>query len=260
MKYAISLPLLTAALLLVLLLPHAPVFADEGITVSLTVDADNDGLTDASETMVYHSDPNKADTDGDKFPDGQEIKNGYSPINKIHTILKLMDTDKDGLNDDWEIKLGSDLTNPDTDGDGVKDGKEVMDGFSPTSADKTPVEKKIEVNVKDFRLNYYNGGVMLDSILVSTGAWGYPTPRGTFNVLKKKPTVNYGGRGYNYSYPGTKWNLHFTTKKYGYFIHGAYWHNQFGKRNLSHGCVNVAYKDMERLYNWSQVGTPVYIQ
>ncbi|MEK7103417.1 MAG: L,D-transpeptidase family protein [Patescibacteria group bacterium] len=259
MNKTIGIPLFIVALALVVWMPHSVAHAAPGDSVPL-LDSDSDGLSDEAERLIYYSNPSIADTDGDGYSDGDEIKNGFSPINNKNISLKLLDADKDGLNDDWEIKLKSDLMKPDTDGDGIKDGKEVIDGFSPTSIDKKTVAKKIEVNVKNFTLKYYNGGVLLDSILVSTGAWGYPTPRGTFAVLKKKPTVNYGGTGYGYSYPGTKWNLHFTSRKYGYFIHGAYWHNNFGKKNVSHGCVNVAYKDMERLYNWSQVGTPVHVQ
>ncbi|PIY62567.1 hypothetical protein COY93_02865 [Candidatus Uhrbacteria bacterium CG_4_10_14_0_8_um_filter_58_22] len=46
----------------------------------------------------------------------------------------------------------------------------------------------------------------------------------------------------------------------GYYIHGAYWHNLFGKARVSHGCVNVGYADMERLYWWAQVGTRVVVE
>lgn len=35
------------------------------------------------------------------------------------------DTDRDGLTDDYEDKIGTDPNNPDTDGDGLKDGEEV---------------------------------------------------------------------------------------------------------------------------------------
>lgn len=41
-------------------------------------DQDQDGLTDALET-VYGTDPNKADTDGDGFKDGDEVEKGYNP-------------------------------------------------------------------------------------------------------------------------------------------------------------------------------------
>ena len=42
-------------------------------------DSDNDGLTDAQEKF-YTTDPNKPDTDGDGFWDGQEIASGRNPI------------------------------------------------------------------------------------------------------------------------------------------------------------------------------------
>ena len=83
-----------------------------------------------------------------------------------------------------------------------------------------------------------------------------PTPVGSFTVLDKVPSKNYGGT--NFSYPNTKWNLHFTTQGLRYYIHGAYWHNKFGQP-MSHGCVNVSYGNMERLYNFAQAGTSVEI-
>jgi lipoprotein-anchoring transpeptidase ErfK/SrfK len=52
--------------------------------------------------------------------------------------------------------------------------------------------------------------------------------------------------------------MHFTTRYYRYWIHGAYWHDNFGQP-MSHGCVNVDYENMEPLYDWSQVGTKVII-
>ncbi len=44
----------------------------------VVADADLDNLTDADESL-YGSDPRKADTDGDGFNDGDEVKNGYNP-------------------------------------------------------------------------------------------------------------------------------------------------------------------------------------
>ncbi len=48
-------------------------------TVSGSVDSDNDGLFDREEAKVYKTDPLKADTDGDGFSDGDEVKAGYDP-------------------------------------------------------------------------------------------------------------------------------------------------------------------------------------
>lgn len=42
-------------------------------------DSDLDGLTDVEENL-YGTDPQKADTDGDSYLDGQEIVNGYNPL------------------------------------------------------------------------------------------------------------------------------------------------------------------------------------
>ncbi len=48
-----------------------------------------------------------------------------------------VDSDQDGLPDDYERAHGTDPNNPDTDGDGVPDGVEVIAGTDPTSASST---------------------------------------------------------------------------------------------------------------------------
>lgn len=42
-------------------------------------DTDQDGLTDLDENLIWKTNPNKADTDGDGYKDGEEVKNGYNP-------------------------------------------------------------------------------------------------------------------------------------------------------------------------------------
>jgi hypothetical protein len=43
------------------------------------IDTDNDGLSDYDEVKIYHTDPLSADTDGDTYLDGAEVKSGYNP-------------------------------------------------------------------------------------------------------------------------------------------------------------------------------------
>ncbi len=43
-------------------------------------DDDDDGLSNYAELVVYHTDPDKTDTDGDGISDGTEIKNGTDPL------------------------------------------------------------------------------------------------------------------------------------------------------------------------------------
>lgn len=191
-----------------------------------------------------------------RLPVDKEIISGvYGPSGLVQNL----DFDNDGLIDDWELKLGSSLIDRDFDNDGYLDGEEIKWGFDLKSPYPRRVEKIIKVNLKEQKLTYYFDGIKLEEFLISSGVRSLPTPRGKFKILAKVPVKTYGGRGYNFYYPNTKWNLHFTTGNLRYYIHGAYWHNDFG-RSRSHGCVNVSYKNMERLYEWAQVGTKVEIE
>ncbi|MDD5252189.1 MAG: hypothetical protein PHT12_06195 [Patescibacteria group bacterium] len=42
-------------------------------------DSDGDGLSDSEETQVYRTDSHNADTDGDGYLDGAEVKGGFDP-------------------------------------------------------------------------------------------------------------------------------------------------------------------------------------
>jgi len=217
-------------------------------------DTDGDGLTDYEEKAIYQTYWYDKDTDKDGYDDGVEVANGYSPK---HPKLKMheADTDNDGLNDKWEILLGANLMVRDTDGDGYLDGTEVYHGYSPTDPQPVKISKKIEINLAEFKLDFYIDNILMDTFPISAGKKNTPTPTGEFIITAKYPLKHY-----NY-YPNTKWNLQFASLNgLNYYIHGAYWHDKFGEENLSGGCVNVKYEDMERLYIFSSVGTPVIIK
>lgn len=249
MKYS-RLSLLLIGVLAVALFAAKPALA--------ATDSDGDGLSDDDEISIYHTDPNLADTDGDGYSDGDEVYHGYSPRDAGKIKLAEIDSDHDGAVDSWEIRLGLDILNPDTDGDGYSDGQEIDSGFDPRTAEAVRVDKKIDVTLKDQQLAYYFGNVQLEKFAISGGVASMPSPQGDFSVLDKVPSKNYGGNGYSFYFPDTKWNLHFTTKYWRYYIHGAYWHNNFG-HPMSHGCINVRYDQMERLYNFAEVGTKINI-
>lgn len=219
------------------------------------IDSDNDGLSDYEEIHIYHTDPNNKDTDGDGYLDGEEVRNGFSPLVPGKKMSEV-DTDNDGLTDEMEIKLKTDLGSFDTDGDKATDGEEVFRGDDPLvpGPSRTTVERKVEVDLSSQKLFYFMNGVKLGEMYVSTGMLKTPTPRGEFEIQRKVPVIHYIGEDYNL--PNTKWNLQF---KKSYYLHGAYWHNQFGIRPMSHGCVNIAYKDVEKLYSFMDVGDKVYI-
>jgi len=90
-------------------------------------DTDGDGLSDYDEVRKWETDPIKPDTDGDGVSDGEEVQDGYDPKDK----LKQLDTDRDGLGNADEKKLGTDPEQSDTDGDGLSDKQEVDAGRNP---------------------------------------------------------------------------------------------------------------------------------
>lgn len=218
------------------------------------IDSDGDGLSDERE-KVFYTDPANPDTDGDGYLDGLEVDNGYSPHAGEGIKIGQYDYDEDGLSDWLELWFNSSIGLVDTDSDGVNDFEEVMEGHDPTDPDnKKNFERRIEVDRTHQRLYYYVDKVKLFNFPVSTGNPWTPTPEGEFSVMRKIDNKRYIGPGYNL--PGVKWNLEFLPT---YYIHTAYWHDNFGERTMSHGCVNMREADVGMLYKYLDIGVPVKI-
>jgi lipoprotein-anchoring transpeptidase ErfK/SrfK len=111
----------------------------------------------------------------------------------------------------------------------------------------------IDINLSEQRLYAYEGNIMINSFLVSTGTWATPTVTGTFQIWNKTRIQDMSGPGYYL--PDVPYVMYFY-RDYG--IHGTYWHNNFGTP-MSHGCVNLTIPDSEWLYNWAYVGLTVRV-
>ncbi len=128
--------------------------------------------------------------------------------------------------------------------------------------DSSGADKYILVDRSEQKLYAYEGDELVLSQPISTGLNGTPTPRGTFSIYKKTPSRYMQGPlpGISEQYfdlPGVPWNLYFSQQ--GAVIHGAYWHDSFGKK-WSHGCVNIDPAQAKKLYHWAELGTPVYVR
>ncbi|MDO9263551.1 MAG: LamG-like jellyroll fold domain-containing protein, partial [Desulfosalsimonadaceae bacterium] len=94
------------------------------------MDTDNDGISDAQETGVYHTDSNAVDSDNDGIEDGDELNYWGTSWDTDYdgdagtyaNNLLDPDSDSDGLNDGIEVNThGSDPSSADTDSDGLDD-------------------------------------------------------------------------------------------------------------------------------------------
>ena len=130
-------------------------------------------------------------------------------------------------------------------------------------AGQTPTtSKRIIVDRSEQKLYAYDGDELFMEQVVSTGLELTPTPRGTFIVYAKTPTRYMQGplpgvSEQYYDLPGVPWDLYFTLQ--GGAIHGAYWHDSFGKR-WSHGCVNLPPEKAREIYDWADLGTTVTVR
>lgn len=113
--------------------------------------------------------------------------------------------------------------------------------------------KYIDVNISEQRLYAFEGDHQVNSFLISSGLWSHPTPLGQFYIYDKSRVTRM--RGADYDLPGVEWVSWWSGD---YSIHGTYWHNNFGHR-MSHGCINASNEDAQWIYNWDDIGTPVYV-
>ena len=117
--------------------------------------------------------------------------------------------------------------------------------------------KYIDISISNQVMTLFENGIKINSFLVSTGKYGMPTPLGTFSVKNKRRNI---------------WSVYglwmpYSLNFYGpYFIHELpYWPNGYreGTNHLgmrvSHGCVRLGIGPAEYVYNWSEIGTPVFV-
>jgi lipoprotein-anchoring transpeptidase ErfK/SrfK len=133
----------------------------------------------------------------------------------------------------------------------------------PASADIYTTGKLITVDIGSQTLTAWNNGQIQWRTPVSTGMWLTPTVKGSFTIQRKVPIQDMRGPSpYKQYYPSGRYlvkNVPHVMYFYGaYAIHGAYWHNNFGRR-ASHGCVNVPLLSAEWLYNFADTGTRVEV-
>lgn len=128
----------------------------------------------------------------------------------------------------------------------------------PPPAEVGPGEKWIEIDLFEQTIAAYEGDRMVYATLISSGRTATATPPGMYRVYYKlqegkmsNPDVEDGSPAWYYI-EDVPWTLYFEG---GYSIHAAFWHDAFGFLR-SHGCVNLAPRDAEWFFNWSNPPLP----
>lgn len=157
-------------------------------------------------------------------------------------------------------------------GDAIASGAAEVDLPVSTRApasDGASLGKTIVVDISENLLVLYDGTDVEVEYRVATGAPGYPTPLGSFQVIRKaeNPTwVNPDPEGWGKDYPASigpgPGNPLGTRAIYldapGIRIHGTYNASSIGTF-ASHGCVRMLISESEALYPLVPVGTRVFI-
>jgi len=145
--------------------------------------------------------------------------------------------------------------------------KPIIDRFTTGS------DRHIFVYLDTQRLAAVENGEVVRTFKVSTGKNKTPTVTGNFYIydryrhktMRSDSNIRPGQHGF-YEVENVPYTQFFHKD---YAFHGAFWHNNFG-RTASHGCVNMATKDLNRrwphapedagwLFHWAALGVPVTV-
>lgn len=147
----------------------------------------------------------------------------------------------------------------------VRPGPELLRGASGSYLEepfswtfRTRPNKLIEVDLSRQVLILYEAGRPAFTTPVATGVRYAETPTGWYLINFKLPATRMRGvnpSGTRYDIPNVPWVMSFLGD---YTIHAAPWRSTFGFPQ-SNGCVSMSTAAAKHVYDWSPVGTPVWI-
>ena len=154
--------------------------------------------------------------------------------------------------DDWYHRFESD------DWDGPRYARDWFVGMAeqiPPPFEVEADEPWVHVDISSQTLVLYRGETPTYATLVSTGVDDHGTPTGIFRIRRKLITDTMADLGADtedsYRIQDVPWTQYFEGS---FALHGAFWHTGFGVPK-SHGCVNLAPADAQRVFQelWPQV-------
>lgn len=136
--------------------------------------------------------------------------------------------------------------------------------ISIAASDLEGLERNLEITLSDQMMYARFGDTRVWSMQISSGHWETPTPRGDYEILNKQE-LRVGGDWPHYRMPywqGWRWD--------GYGLHalpylgndgGAFWSEALNHIGIpvSHGCVRTLPEDAVTAYEFTSIGTPLWI-
>lgn len=121
----------------------------------------------------------------------------------------------------------------------------------------------IEINISKQQLYVYQDSNIIFTSPLTSGAVGkgLGTPTGLFSIYEKRRNTYLNGAAYGWDY-----NLfvnYWMPFSGGVGLHDAPWRSVYGGSDYywggSHGCVNLPRATAAFIYDWSSIGTPVWV-
>ena len=143
-----------------------------------------------------------------------------------------------------------------------------IDAGGTKSSFTVPEQLVATIDDATHQMTIVRNGKVEKTIPVSMGmaAGGHTTPNGTYYVLEKFPTIVMDSSTYGVpvnSANGYKLNVQLAVRidNSGNFVHSAPWSvSDQGKRNVSHGCINISPDNAKWFYDNFGSGDPVVIK
>ena len=115
----------------------------------------------------------------------------------------------------------------------------------------------VEIDYTNQHLYYYRDGELYEDCDIVSGniSVGNGSPDGFFKIIDRKTDYTLYGEDYESDV------TYFMPFAYNVGLHDADWRSEFGmdiyKSDGSHGCVNMPYDSVEKIFNVIELGTPV---
>ncbi|MGX9789131.1 L,D-transpeptidase [Mycobacterium sp. MMS18-G62] len=143
-----------------------------------------------------------------------------------------------------------------------------IDASGTKSSFTVPEQLVATIDDATHQMTVVRNGKVEKTIPVSMGmaAGGHTTPNGTYYVLEKFPTIVMDSSTYGVpvdSANGYKVNVQLAVRidNSGNFVHSAPWSvADQGKRNVSHGCINISPENAKWFYDNFGSGDPIVVK